>query len=242
MRKPWRQLVKNTVSALRLNFYRLHLSYFILVILITSVILYGGNTSGYHVSYTDALFLCASAMCNVGLNTLNLGTLNGFQQSVLFILMPLGDLTIVTISVVVIRRYYFRKKIKDFLQHSEVGRDIAEDIERNADRRRANPRHSDQRTEASGFTSDLERPDHLDSVRQRVISDSAETVKSNNHLLPDGYGGFPAPWEFRYLLSLLQLPFRYIRLDDVPDHNYLSFDPTLDDKVRPLSRVSAIMY
>lgn len=57
-----------------LNFYRAHMLYFIVVIAISSVIVYGegvknGPKDGYydsHVSYTDALFLTCSAMTTTG--------------------------------------------------------------------------------------------------------------------------------------------------------------------------------
>ena len=57
----------------RLNFYRVHLSYFIIVIAITSVIFYGeglanaqGEIGGNNLRYIDALFLCTSAMTTTG--------------------------------------------------------------------------------------------------------------------------------------------------------------------------------
>ena len=92
---------------LRFNFYRCHLGYFILAILITSCILYGSSGSGnddFKVRYIDALFMAASAMTATGLNTIDLNDLTVYQQSVLFVLMLLGDLSTVSISVVVVRR------------------------------------------------------------------------------------------------------------------------------------------
>lgn len=57
-----------------LNFYRAHMLYFIVVITISSVLVYGegvknGPKNGYydsHVSYMDALFLTCSAMTTTG--------------------------------------------------------------------------------------------------------------------------------------------------------------------------------
>lgn len=48
-----------------LNFYRTHLLYFILVIIVSSGIFYGSSEVDHHVPYVDALYLCTSAMCNV---------------------------------------------------------------------------------------------------------------------------------------------------------------------------------
>jgi hypothetical protein len=57
----------------KLNFYRAHMLYFIVVICITSVIVYGESLAngprevgGSHLTYTDALFLCCSAMTTTG--------------------------------------------------------------------------------------------------------------------------------------------------------------------------------
>lgn len=57
----------------RLNFYRAHMLYFIVVIAISSVIVYGeGVKNGpkeykdSHLSYMDALFLTCSAMTTTG--------------------------------------------------------------------------------------------------------------------------------------------------------------------------------
>lgn len=60
-------------SLFQLNFYRLHLSYFILTILISSVVFYGSGRdddpneiNGQPLAYIDALFLCGSAMTATG--------------------------------------------------------------------------------------------------------------------------------------------------------------------------------
>lgn len=56
-----------------LNFYRTHMLYFVAVIAVSSVIVYGaGIASGpkeygfAHLRYIDALFLCTSAMTTTG--------------------------------------------------------------------------------------------------------------------------------------------------------------------------------
>ena len=57
----------------QLNFYRLHMAYFITTIIIASVIVYGSGIaddpiedSGGHLEYIDAQFLCTSAMTATG--------------------------------------------------------------------------------------------------------------------------------------------------------------------------------
>ena len=57
-----------------LNFYRAHMLYFVIVIAISSVIVYGEGVKngpkdgfyGSHLSYMDALFLTCSAMTTTG--------------------------------------------------------------------------------------------------------------------------------------------------------------------------------
>lgn len=54
-----------------LNFLTIHYCYFIFTSLITSAIFYAGSSSSGHVSFTDALFLCISAITGAGLNTVS---------------------------------------------------------------------------------------------------------------------------------------------------------------------------
>jgi hypothetical protein len=65
------------------NFYRIHLTFFTVHPLIWSGIFYAVN-GRYKVSYIDSLFLCFSAQTVTGLSSLNLSTLTGFQQFILF--------------------------------------------------------------------------------------------------------------------------------------------------------------
>lgn len=67
---------------LQLNFYRIHMSYFIIGILVSSVIVYGeglanasSEVNGSKLRYIDALFLCTSAMTTTGIYSVKaLGT------------------------------------------------------------------------------------------------------------------------------------------------------------------------
>jgi len=60
-------------DVLSINFYRVHMSYFVISILVTSVIVYGeglandkSEINGSKLRYVDALFLCCSAMTTTG--------------------------------------------------------------------------------------------------------------------------------------------------------------------------------
>ena len=68
------------------NFFRLHLFAFTLIPLIFSGIFYASNGQ-FHISFLDSMFLCYSAMTVTGLSTVNLSTLTGWQQVILFLLM-----------------------------------------------------------------------------------------------------------------------------------------------------------
>ena len=204
------------------NFYRLHLCYFIAVILISSAIFWGASTADFHVRYIDALFLCCSAMCSVGLNTVNLGSLNGYQQSILFVLMLMGDLTIVTISVVIIRRHYFGKYIKEFLIHSRAGQRIAGDIERNEN----TPSHSGHSVIPRARQR---RPNNLQDKDEDYTLYNDRSPRQRQHHV-EGYGGFPSPWN--RATHLIRWSNDRVVGNKQPDHTYLSFQPELDHKGR----------
>lgn len=205
--------------AFQFNFYRAHLCYFIATILITSAVFWASNTDGFQVAYIDALTMCASAMTNTGLSTINLSSVNAYQQSVFFVLMALGDLSIVSVSVVYVRRHFFGKKIRSTLKHSKAARRLAEDIEE----QRRNRHDNEQETSASTSASDM-RP-HEDN--DPVLHSPPVHRRSRGQL---GYGGVPAPWQSRTLRSLVRIP----RQKRSVDHHYLSFSPELDEKVRRL--------
>ncbi|PIL30855.1 transporter [Ganoderma sinense ZZ0214-1] len=92
------------------NFFRLHLVYFTFVPLIAAGIFYAVNGE-FHIPFIDALFLCYSALTVTGLSTVNLSTLTAFQQVILFVLMLMGDVTIVAWVMVLVRLRFFRQHI-----------------------------------------------------------------------------------------------------------------------------------
>lgn len=74
-----------------MRFLTIHYAYFIGTCLIGSLILWGAAHPLGSLRYVDALFLAVSAMTLAGLNTVNLSTLNTFQQLLLFFLIILGS-------------------------------------------------------------------------------------------------------------------------------------------------------
>lgn len=95
-----------------LNFISIHYAYFIVTSLVSSIIFWGASTPPRSVKFFDALFLCISAMTLAGLNTINLSTLNTFQQVILFLLTLLGSAILVSIAVVHVRKKAFKRKFK----------------------------------------------------------------------------------------------------------------------------------
>jgi hypothetical protein len=69
--------------------------------LIFSGIFYASN-GRYKVSYVDSLFNCVSAMTVTGLATVNLSSLTGFQQALLFMLMCMGNPVSVLVSCITV--------------------------------------------------------------------------------------------------------------------------------------------
>lgn len=94
-----------------LNFITLHYLYFICTALLAAVVFWGSSTPPRSFGFTDCLFLTVSAMTEAGLNTVNLSTLNTFQQIILFLLILAGSTIFVSISVVHIRRSAFENRI-----------------------------------------------------------------------------------------------------------------------------------
>ncbi|KAJ5771729.1 hypothetical protein N7520_002258 [Penicillium odoratum] len=83
------KLVKSYLP--RVRFLTVHYAYFIGVSFVTSAIFWGTSTPANSVRYIDSLFLTISAMTLAGLNTVNLSTLNTFQQILLFFLIMFGS-------------------------------------------------------------------------------------------------------------------------------------------------------
>ncbi|KAI9507993.1 cation transport protein-domain-containing protein [Russula earlei] len=89
-----------------LNFYRLHILYFTFTPLLFSGIFYATN-GRFHITYVDALFNSVSAMAVCGLASVDLSSLTGWQQAILFIQMCLGNPVLISWIVVYVRRNMF---------------------------------------------------------------------------------------------------------------------------------------
>lgn len=134
----WKYLRKH------LNFYRIHIIFLsvqtscpfmhgwsthtaprsTITPLIFSGIFYASNGE-FHISYIDALFNCVSAMMVCGLATVDLSSLTGWQQGILFIQMCLGSPVCIFRSLTSGSNFLFVYLGFGFMGHgvhSEVGR------------------------------------------------------------------------------------------------------------------------
>ncbi|KAJ7169106.1 cation transport protein-domain-containing protein [Mycena crocata] len=123
MSSTWKSIRKH------LNFYRVHILFFTFTPLIFSGIFYASNGQ-YHISYIDALFNCVSAMTVCGLATVDLSSLTGWQQTVLFIQMCLGSPVVVSWVMVYLRKYYFASKFEHIIEAAKSKAMAADDPEK----------------------------------------------------------------------------------------------------------------
>lgn len=99
-----------------LNFITIHYIYFIATCLLTAIIFWGSSTPAQSVTFTDSLFLTISAMTGAGLNTINLSTLNTWQQVILFVLIGVGSPIFVSAFVVLVRKRAFERRFDDVIK------------------------------------------------------------------------------------------------------------------------------
>ncbi|KAJ7448435.1 potassium transporter [Mycena galericulata] len=100
------------------TYYRIHFTAFTIIPLIAGAIFYGCNGQ-FHVSFLDSLFVCYSAMTVTGLSTVNLSTTTAWQQVILYIMMLIGDFTVVSWIMVLVRKWYFQNVCRyvDYQSH-----------------------------------------------------------------------------------------------------------------------------
>ncbi|KAJ7725300.1 potassium transporter [Mycena maculata] len=105
------------------TFYRLHFTAFTIIPLIAAAIFYACN-GRFHISFLDSVFMCYSAMTVTGLSTIDLSTTTSWQQVILYILMLIGDFTVVSWIMVLVRKWYFQNVCHyiDYRAHRRSGK------------------------------------------------------------------------------------------------------------------------
>jgi Trk-type K+ transport system membrane component len=158
-----------------LNFITLHYLYFIGTCLVSSGIFYAASTPPRSVSYTDSLFLVTSAMTEAGLNTVNLSSLNTFQQVLLFLLIMIGSAIFVSAFVVQVRMRAFEHRF-DY---------VAEQRRRRAQRARRGSRSLARRISRSlsrsGAKEGQDDPDLPQNSPPKILVEHAEDGPHTHH-------------------------------------------------------------
>ncbi|KAF8888456.1 potassium transporter [Gymnopilus junonius] len=192
-----------------MTFYRVHLAAFTFIPLIFSGIFYASN-GRYHISFLDSMFLCYSAMTVTGLSTVNLSTITIWQQFILYFLMMIGDITIVSWIMVLIRKRFFvthceyvfakGKKPKSIRSRASFMQSISGPVAAYKQRQPAERQEKIDKPnlpKSPQFNSsnpqlNLIGPTPgptLDAIDERSQAPSVETLtdvdKEKNHLLPD---------------------------------------------------------
>jgi hypothetical protein len=103
----------------RPTFLLFHWTYFIATCLVSSIIFWHFSTPHGNVSYVDSLFLVVAAMTQAGLNTINLSSLNTFQQCLLFFHIICGNPIFVSAFVVHVRKRAFHTRFKKVAEEKE---------------------------------------------------------------------------------------------------------------------------
>ncbi|PKI85887.1 Trk1p [Malassezia vespertilionis] len=132
----WRTFVQKcrAFALTYLNYFRVHLLYFTVVILIASGIFYGSSSKGNHIDYVDCLFLTTSAMTVTGLVTLPISQTSLGQQIILFILMVIGNLVLNSLVIVLLRRHFFSRKFRSLMAQNASARQHMLDVEQQVQR------------------------------------------------------------------------------------------------------------
>ncbi|KAH9932738.1 TrkH-domain-containing protein [Epithele typhae] len=98
-----------------LNFYRIHLLAFIVLPLLWAVVFWACN-GAFPVAFIDSLYVCISAATGTGLLTLDLSGLTAWQQVLIVLIEIVGNQAFVAWVVVVVRRSYFRQRLRHIVE------------------------------------------------------------------------------------------------------------------------------
>lgn len=167
-----------------LNFFRIHLLYFVLTPFFTAAIMYASNTKDMYVPYIDCVFLCVSAETITGLVTVAVSQLTLWQQIILFCHMCTGNIVIVSSTMVLVRRHLFRKRFKALVKRSSRARKAVKDVEEKGHA------HDEEETERFKHIFDFGERRHKDhsKKRQKLNANMVQRVEGPAvHVNPAGH-------------------------------------------------------
>ncbi|KAK7520474.1 cation transport protein-domain-containing protein [Phyllosticta citriasiana] len=199
-----------------LNFITIHYAYFLFTCLLSAIIFWGASTPAKSVNFTDAIFLCVSAMTLTGLNTVNLSELNTFQQFMLFFLIVIGSGIFVSSFVLLVRKRAFEAKIHKVVQAEKA---------KQAKSRRFSLRRNSSRAR-NGMAQDVQsleeiRPDHAMSDGETHLSVQEHLATANEKSVQVQESAKPEPQVDDYILPC------------TPKDDHISFGPDLTPTRRP---------
>ncbi|KAE9962476.1 hypothetical protein EG328_000401 [Venturia inaequalis] len=172
--KPFNRTIRTIRRQLPdLNFITIHYLYFILTSLSFAVVLWGSSTPSRSVRFIDCLFLAISAMTEAGLNTVNLSTLNSFQQVLLFLLIILGSAIFVSSFVVAVRKKAFDERFRSAIEQENRLKNRPSWFPR----RKSGGKSRDQEEKTpTGLTSDGEREEKGGSEENHLNDVSSDQL------------------------------------------------------------------
>lgn len=170
-------------------------------------------------------------MIRLGLNPVNLGSSTAFQQAVLCILLIIGNIIFVSTFIVLIRIYYFRKKLAEIVRNSHAARKAVEDLEQ---------QETTLKDSRNGlrYRKNGGRSGNSEGNQQRRGGIMAQKKPLNPmrraHYHQSGFGFFPAPWETDAFQNFFDGLFTRVSSKLQPEqHQYISFKLNLDTRGRP---------
>lgn len=104
----------------RFGFLHIHHIYILALILITSALFYTQPATNWN--YVDALFMATSIATNTGLSTIDMSTLSHWQLAITYLSSMCGSHILISITIVLVRKYYFSKRFEDVLQFNKERR------------------------------------------------------------------------------------------------------------------------
>ncbi|KAI2787901.1 Low-affinity potassium transport protein [Penicillium oxalicum] len=191
MEKIRRKSIRSYLPHVR--FLTVHYAYFIIVTLVCSGILWGSSTPAHSLRYIDALYLAVSAMTLAGMNTVNLSTLNTFQQLLLFFLIMSGSAIWVSIGVVLTRKRAFERRFSELVKAERLERKARSQIGLGRSLARSHsisrqPTMPEEHPWASGILPIVRSPSRTEPFQSASALDSRISQNEGRSLRPRGMG------------------------------------------------------
>ncbi|CAD6893120.1 unnamed protein product [Tilletia controversa] len=243
------QSARSIIAWPQWSFYRVHLTVFTLVPLVAAGIFYAANGE-VEIPFIDCLFVCVSAMTMTGLVTFNISTATVFQQAILFFLMCIGNIVAVSVTMIWIRRHFFRARFDHIVKTSASARQRADDVERKEEKKRSMARNRMQnafkslvgmKAEPHVSTSDEKEAEgkvpHSDTSGSSASSSPAENLKAQSRATKKRKGPLTADMVRRMdgpavLVNQSGAPSRLVQEKTQSENHQPALSPAEEDPVQ----------